>query len=88
MAKEITSDVSVGKKKVGKYILVGIGILLLLVLGILSLTGKFTPKINPLAQFTTDRTCSFLVMDNVSKAVCSDGTAWDVTQIGSPAPLP
>ena len=72
-----------------KYSLIGVGVFLLVILIILTATGQFNPpKQNPLDQFTTQRNCSFLVMDNVSKAICTDGTVWDVTQIGSPVPLP
>jgi len=46
------------------------------------------PKGDPLAQFSTKRDCTFLVMPDVSRAVCVDGTVWNVQQVGAPAPLP
>lgn len=44
--------------------------------------------VDPLSQFTTQRNCSFLSMPDVARAVCTDGTVWNVQQIGSPVPLP
>ena len=83
------SEIKTDKKKV-RLAIGGVGIFVLLVLFFYNALGGFTPKIgDPLAQFTTKRQCSFLVMPDVSRAVCTDGTVFDVEQIGSPAdPLP
>lgn len=83
--KEIKKDVN--KLKVG---LIGVGVFLLLVLFILSATGQFNQKIDdPMAQFVTQKTCSFLEMGEVSRAICPDGTVYDIEQIGGPSsPLP
>lgn len=67
-----------------KLILAGTFGVFLIVLGI---ALSFLPS-NPLDKFSTRKTCTFLVMPDISRAICTDGTAYDVVQIGSPAPLP
>ena len=72
-----------------KNIIIWAGFFLLAALVGLTLAGAFSPPItDPLARFVSNKQCSFLVMDNVSKAICTDGTVYDVVQIGNPSPLP
>jgi len=48
-----------------------------IVLGMVIMT-YFTPT-NPLQQYLTERTCNFVSMGDFSTAVCTDGTAWNVS---------
>ena len=85
------ADKTESKKISGKTIMIGVAVLVLVVLALATTTGAFSAKADPMAQFTTQRTCSFLVMPGVAKAVCNDGTVFDVVQTGAaatPAPLP
>ena len=85
MPREILTDAKEGRKNVKLLIVLGIIVVALVTFGVLSL---FTPKIDPMAQFITQKDCSFLVMPDVSRAICTDGTAYDVVQVGYPSPLP
>jgi hypothetical protein len=51
---------------------------------------SYTPApLNPMAQFITQKQCDFLAMPDMNRAVCTDGSVYDVVQIGSPqSPLP
>jgi hypothetical protein len=85
------ADKTESKKISGKTIMIGVAVLVLVILALATTTGAFSAKADPMAQFTTQRTCSFLVMPGVSKAICSDGSVFDVKQTGeaaTPAPLP
>ena len=79
------ADKTESKKISGKTIMIGVAVLVLVVLALATTTGAFSAKADPMAQFTTQRTCSFLVMPGVSKAICSDGTVFDVKQLGEAA---
>jgi hypothetical protein len=80
----------VPKKFSLRTILIGVAVFMLLALVLLTATGSFaSPKTDPLGQFVTQKSCSFLVMGDISKEVCTDGTVYDVKQIGEAAtPLP
>ena len=85
------ADKTESKKISGKTIMIGVAVLVLVILALATTTGAFSAKADPMAQFTTQRTCSFLMMPGVSKAICSDGSVFDVKQTGeaaTPAPLP
>lgn len=84
------ADKTESKKISGKTIMIGVAVLVLVILALATTTGAFSAKADPMAQFTTQRTCSFLVMPGVSKAICSDGSVFDVKQTGeaaTPSPL-
>jgi hypothetical protein len=84
-----TSEPKAVKSNVTRNILLGASGLVLIGLLVITLLGGFSPTSNPIDQFIAKKTCSFLVMDDVSKAVCTDGTVYNVVQIGEPvSPLP
>ena len=82
MAKEIT-DAQEGRKNLKWLIIAGAVVVLIVVIGIVNLIPA---RADPMAQFVTQKNCSFLVMGDISRAVCTDGTAYEVKQIGSPLP--
>lgn len=89
LRESVSSEPKNGMSKL-KLFLIGVGVFLLLVLGVLAASGYLNPpKIDPMAQFVTEKTCSFLEMGEVSRAICPDGTVYDIEQIGGPSsPLP
>jgi hypothetical protein len=84
MPKEILTNASEGRKNVKLLIVIGVVVVAVAFFGLMELF----PKIDPMAQFITQKSCSFLVMPDVSRAICTDGTAYDVVQVGYPSPLP
>ena len=64
------------KKLIAIAVGAGVFVLFALVMGLLYATGTIFPKVNPLAQYTTERNCSF--MSDTNRAYCTDGTVWDV----------
>jgi len=83
------AETKITKKISGKTLLIAGAVMVLIILALLTTAGAFASKSDPLSQFTTQKTCSFLVMPGVAKAVCNDGTVYDVTQVGESAtPLP
>jgi hypothetical protein len=85
MPREILTDAKQGRKSVKLLIVLGVIVVALVTFGLLS---AFTPKEDPMAQFITEKNCSFLIMPDMARAVCTDGTAYDVILVGVPAPLP
>jgi hypothetical protein len=70
------------EKRLAKWILVSLFVVVLIV--ILFYTINWKP--NPMSQFETKKDCTFLIMPDISRAVCTDGTVYDVKQIASPLP--
>ena len=76
------------KKISGKTLLIGIAVLVLIALALLTSMGAFSEKSDPVSQFTTQKSCSFLVMPGISKAICTDGTVYNVVQTSEVATPP
>jgi hypothetical protein len=76
------------KANLKKFWQLTLGALLVLICGvglILALTGNLFAKTDPMAQYKTERQCTF--MSDTSIAYCTDGTKWNVTNVVTP-PLP
>ena len=65
------------KSNLGNRLWWAIIIVVSVVLGMVIMT-YLTPA-NPLQQYLTERTCNFVSMGDFSTAVCTDGTAWNVS---------
>ena len=60
-----------------QIILIGVCVGMLVVLGLIAVTGGFIPKTNPLDAFTVSKTCMFLQVEP-PMAFCDDGTQYSV----------
>ena len=82
------AEIKTAKKISGKTLLIAGAVLVLILLALLTSTGAFASKADPVSQFTTQKSCSFLVMPGISKAICTDGTVYNVVQTSEVATPP
>ena len=72
---------TMGEKKakgsIGSRLWLILVIVLSIVLGMVIMTYLIPP--NPLQQYIVERNCNFVTMGEFSTAVCTDGTAWNVS---------
>ena len=61
----------------------GILVFVTLVIALLYFSGYIFPTIDPMAQYKTERQCTF--MSDTARAYCIDGTVWSVSPV---SPLP